>query len=159
MDVTDATFTIEAKILGQRASLQPAWQLVLPIAIAQHQSAEIHPPFLLRDLITYIVHSEVQTFQQRQQERRLLRVLGPQQLADAATSGKISMGGPSDLTSIRTEHKIDEQSASITALQAFEDGLYFVFLNGIQQRFLEDEVLLGPGSTVTFIRLVALIGG
>jgi hypothetical protein len=159
MDVLDTTFTIEAKILGQRASLQPAWQIALPTAIAPHQSPEIQPPFLLRDLITYIVRSEVQTFQQRQQERRLLRVLGPKQIADAASSGKISMGGPSDITSTRTEHEIDEQAASITALQAFEDGLYFIFLNGIQQRFLEDEVLLGPGSTVTFIRLVALIGG
>jgi hypothetical protein len=159
MDVPDTTFTIEAKILGQRASLQPAWQIALPTAIAQHQSPEIHPPFLLRDLITYIVSSEIQTFQQRQQERRLLRVLGPQQITDAAASGKITMGGPSDITSTHAEHEIDERTANITALQAFEDGLYFVFLNGIQQRFLEDEVLLGPGSTVTFIRLVALIGG
>jgi hypothetical protein len=159
MDVPDATFTIEARVIGQRRPLQPAWQVVLPAAVSQGDSTEAHSPFLLRDLIAYIVHSEILAYRQRQQERRLLRVLGPQEIADAASSGKIVMGGASDIPPARSEHDIDEQAAVVTALQAFDDGLYFVFLNGIQQQSLEDEILLRPRSTVTFIRLVALVGG
>jgi hypothetical protein len=62
MDVPDTTFTIEARVIGQRRPIQPVWQIALPTAVSQGQFTEVHPPFLLRDLIAYIVRSEVLVF-------------------------------------------------------------------------------------------------
>jgi hypothetical protein len=155
MDVPEMTFSIEAKMIGKRSPLQAPWQMMLPSTILPGQSSKAQRPFRLRDLIAFIVQNEVHAFHQR----RLLRVLGPQEIADAAPGGKIVISGAFDSVSPYPEQKIDEQTALAAALQAFEDGLYFVFLDGIQYGSLEDEVRIEPGSLVTFIRLVALVGG
>ena len=42
---------------------------------------------------------------------------------------------------------------------AFGDGLFLVLLDGRQETDLDARVEVGPGSTVTFVRLVALAGG
>jgi hypothetical protein len=44
-------------------------------------------------------------------------------------------------------------------LQAFEDGLYFVFIDEVQQTNLDSEVFLKANSKVIFLRLTALVGG
>ena len=44
-------------------------------------------------------------------------------------------------------------------LQAFEDGIYFVFLNEDQKTTLTDTFRITPETKVTFWRLVALAGG
>jgi hypothetical protein len=61
--------------------------------------------------------------------------------------------------SCKPQNEVDDDVAVAVALQAFEDGLYFVFLDGQQQEDLDAEVRLRPDSTLTFIRLVALAGG
>jgi hypothetical protein len=65
------------------------------------------------------------------------------------------MGGLDD----RLPTEVNEDAAVTTALQAFTDGLYFVFLDDVQQQDLDAEVLVRPESRLTFIRLVALPGG
>jgi len=45
------------------------------------------------------------------------------------------------------------------ALQAFEEGLYFVFIDEVQQANLDSEVFLKMDSKVVFLRLTALVGG
>jgi hypothetical protein len=45
------------------------------------------------------------------------------------------------------------------ALQAFEDQLYFVFIDGVQQQHLDQPVRVQSGSRVLFVRLVPLAGG
>jgi hypothetical protein len=45
------------------------------------------------------------------------------------------------------------------ALQAFEDRLYLVLIDGRQQRKLDAPAPVGPDSTLTFLRLVAFAGG
>lgn len=45
------------------------------------------------------------------------------------------------------------------ALEAFEDGLYFVFIDDRQIETLDERVTVGAGSRVRFLRLVALAGG
>ena len=46
-----------------------------------------------------------------------------------------------------------------TAIQAFEDGLYFVFFNEQQLTSLDDAIQLTAESSLKFVRLVALAGG
>lgn len=103
------------------------------------------------------MRAEVQTFQLRQEERRLLHVLEPHQISSAASQGKIIMGGVEPSGFIQQQPDADE--AVQTALQAFTDGLYLVFLDGQQLRDLTVHINPQPGSTLLFIRLVALAGG
>lgn len=95
----------------------------------------------------------------RQEERRLLRVLSPQEIADAASRGKITIGGPREPGQGQDYDEVDEEEAVQTALQGFEDGLYFVFLDGEQQHDLAAPVQPHPASTLKFIRLVPPAGG
>jgi hypothetical protein len=45
------------------------------------------------------------------------------------------------------------------ALQAFEDGLYVIIVDGEEQAELDRDVSLQPDSRVTFVRLAMLAGG
>ncbi len=150
------TFRVEARVVGQRTALHAPWQVPLPASLSQSLSGA-SSPFRLRDLIEHVVRNEVCAFRLRQEERRLIHVLSPQAISAAAATGKIFMGGPDELR--HTEGEIDDETAVITALQAFEDGFYFVFLDGQQQHTLDATVELSSTSTVTFIRLVPLVGG
>ncbi len=140
--------TLEARVLGQRKPLVPQWSLPVPPEVEAGGSA-----LTLRDLITHVVRTEVRAFRERQSERKLLRVLSPQQIGEALQRGKVSMGGE-DL-----QQEVDEDAAVGTALQAFEDGLYLVLLDDEQQRDLDRQVFLRPDSRLTFLRLVAFAGG
>src|SRR4051812_11428254 len=80
----------------------------------------------LRELITRIVVSEVDAFQTRQEKRRLTRVLSPAQIEGGLLKGKVDSGG-SDLEQI-----VDPEAAVVTALQAFEDGLYLVVVDEVE---------------------------
>jgi len=156
MSGPDITFGVEARIVGQRTPLHVPWQVPLPPSLS-YSLAEASSPFRLRDLIEHVVRHELSLFRLRQEERRLLHVLSPQAILAAAATGRITMGGLDELR--LSEGEIDDETAVITALQAFEDGLYFVFLNGQQQHTLDATVELSSTSTLTFIRLVALVGG
>jgi hypothetical protein len=150
-----AVITVEAKVVGQRTPAISGWQVPLP-ALPAADGADTGGYLRLRDLLAGIVRQEALAFRQRQEERRLVRVLSPAAIQQAAATGKIDMGGPREL---QAETEVDDDAAVAVALQAFEDGLYFVFLDGQQQEDLDAEVRLRPDSTLTFIRLVALAGG
>ncbi len=156
MSGSDSTFQIEARVLGRHTPLHAPWQVPLPPSLL-HNLAEASSLFRLCDLIEHVVRHELSMFRLRREEHRLIHVLSPQAISAAAAVGKITMGGPDELR--RNEVEIDDETAVITALQAFEDGLYFVFLNGQQQHTLDATVELSSTSTLTFIRLVALVGG
>ncbi len=141
------TLTIEAKVLGQKRPVFTDWRMKLPPLWEPGDRRK------LRDLITSIVIEEVQGFQKRQEERRLARVLSRAEIAQGVEKGKVDSGE-------RDPGKpVDADEAVATALQAFEDGLYYVFIDDVQQTNLNSEVYLKPKSKVLFIRLVALAGG
>lgn len=143
-----ATITVEGKQLGSKKRLFPDRFLPYPPAFQESGGQTT-----LRDLISRIVLEEVVAFRQRQEEQRLLRALTAAEITRGVEVGKIDPGGR-DL-----DQAVDDDAAVSTALQAFEDGLYYVFIDGEQQAELDRTVYVGPSSTVTFIRLVALAGG
>lgn len=143
-----ATITIEGKQLGRKQRLFPDRQVPYPPDWQRSGGRTT-----LRDLITRIVLNEVTAFRQRQEERRLYRALTAAQITQGASTGKIDPGGR------ELNQLVDDNTAVATALQAFEDGLYFAFIDGQQQKALDATVYVGPNSTVTFVRLVALAGG
>lgn len=140
-----ATLLIEAKLIGQRRPVFSGWRIDVP--------GRGSDSLKLRDLITLVVIEEVESFKKRQQERRLARFLSPAEIERGRIAGKID-SGERDL-----QQEVDPDAAVGTALQAFEDGLYYVFIDGIQQTNLESEVTLQSKNQMTFLRLVALAGG
>lgn len=133
---------VEAKVTGQRR------RIVEPLEIDPPQ-----PPVVLSDLIGSVVAAEVDAFHLRQVDNQMLRVLTPDDIALGVTRGRVTSGG-SDLDQV-----VDVDGATATALEAFRDGLYFVFVDGTQVESLEDPVAVTDESSMMFVRLVPLAGG
>ncbi len=144
----ESTITIEGKVFGQKRPLFADWRMSLP-----REAASAGEGLTLRALITGIVREEVQAFRARQEERRLVRALTKAEIERGLMKGKIDMGGR------EAETEADPQAAVEAALLAFEDGVYYVFVDGEQALDLDASVVVQPDSRVTFLRLVALAGG
>jgi hypothetical protein len=139
--------TLSARALGRRKPLVPDWQVPWPPE--EDGGGE---PLTLRELITKIVLEEVEAFQKRQEQRKLVRILTEREIEAGLEKGRVDSGGR-DL-----HQKVDPEEAVATALQAFEDGIYLVVLDGEEQRDLDREVHVKPESQLVFVRLVMLAG-
>lgn len=110
----------------------------------------------LRNLITHVVSKEVAAFDERQEARRLDRVLSGSQLERARQRGKISPEGADPKHQSPANVNLDEAIA--TALEAFTDGLYLVIIDEVEYRELDAIVRVDPDSRITFLRLTFLAG-
>src|SRR3954469_450173 len=90
----------------------------------------------LRELIGHVVRAEVEAFRSRQEARRLDRVLTARQIEEGGGRGGGGAGGRGIV------QKVDEEDAVGAALQAFEDGLYLVVIDGREHRELDAQVFL-----------------
>src|SRR6266511_5238984 len=143
-----ASIMVEGKVVGQKRSLFTNWSIELP-PLDENQGDHLR----LRDLITSIVMKEVEAFQLRREERKLAQVMSQQEIERSVVTGKVDPGE----RDLQQQVVVDE--AVGVALQAFEDGLYFVFVDDVQQTSLDSEVYLKTNSKVLFLRLTALVGG
>jgi hypothetical protein len=143
-----AMVTVSGKALGRKRPLFADYSVALPPDLGGDGDR-----LTLRRLITAIVRSEVEAFRTRQAERKLLRALTARQIEEGAGKGKIDFGGR------ELDQKVDAEATVAAALQAFEDGLYLVVVDGEEHRELDREVFLGPDTRVTFVRLTLLAGG
>jgi hypothetical protein len=144
-----ATITVDGKVVGQRRPTVADWAVPLPPEVEEGTA-----PWRLRDLITRVVLAEVEAYQDRQERKRSIQALTAGEIRQGIEVGKVAPGGAEERAG---EANPDE--AVRVALQGFEDGLYFVFVDGEQQRRLDDPVPLHAASRVSFLRLVALAGG
>ncbi len=142
---------ISTKALGRRKNLLEDFSTPIPPAEPGDDGGD--GGLTLRDLIERVVVEQVKLFRERQQNRKFIRALTEQQIEEGAAKGKIEMGGRDLDQQVDTDHAIGN------ALQAFEDGIYLVSIDGRRYRELDEQVYLQPGSHVTFIRLVLLAGG
>ena len=108
-------------------------------------------PLTLRKLIEWIVRKEVEAYNERRVQRRLQRVLSPAEIDAGTNRGKLDPGG-------RDVAEADPEQAVGAALQAFEDGLYLVFIDEEEHRDLETPIYLQENTQVTFVRLTFLTG-
>jgi hypothetical protein len=138
--------TINGRVLGRKKPLFTDWSIPLPPDLGGGD------PLTLRILITRIVLEEVKAFRERQEERKVFKALTAARIDQGVAQGKVDMGGR-DL-----KQQVDEDQAGAAALQAFEDGLYLVVLDGEEQRDLDKQIYLQPDSRITFVRLVMLSG-
>lgn len=106
----------------------------------------------LRDVITRIVREEVAAFKSRQRQRATFQAMTEVEVQEAARRGAVKPGleGP--------EQEVNEDAAIANALQAFEDGIYLIFIDEQEQTSLDRQVFLREDSTIKFVRLVMLAG-
>ena len=135
--------TLEVKQIGRKKA----------IITRELQLGEFSSSPTLRDLIERIVTLEVQAFRERQRDAQFIRALTESEIKARRETGKIAMGGLEQVQEVHTD------DAVTVALQAFEDGLYYVFANDEQIESLEQPVNLATDSNIMFLRLVALAGG
>jgi len=139
----------EARALGRRRALIPEWS----IPVDPNPSDGGDGGITLRELIERIVRAEVGAFERRQEARKFVRALSEREIEAGKEKGRIDPGGR-DL-----EQTVDVEQAVGAALQAFEDGLYMVVLDGTEQRELDRQVYVTEESRVVFLRLTFLAGG
>jgi hypothetical protein len=140
--------TIVGRALGRRKLLFDGFSMPPP---AERGDGG---PLRLRDLIEHIVRQEVEAYEQRQEARRLDRVLSANEIERSETRGKISPEGRDPKQ--RPAAKVDLDAAVATALEAFGDGLYLVVIDDREYRDLDAIVRLEDDSRITFVRLTFL---
>lgn len=137
--------TFERRTTGGRGG-SPSFAVALPDGAADGG-------LTLRELIALAVREELAAFAERRVERTFAQILTDERLAAGRATGRIDSGQRS------TAPPPPSDVAVATAIEAFEDGLFLVLVDGRQEHELDALVLVGPDSTVTFVRLVALAGG
>ena len=60
---------------------------------------------------------------------------------------------------LRTPRKIDPEKQAYVALDAFQKNGYFILIDDQQAETLEQEVLVGTNTSVSFVQLTPLVGG
>ena len=111
-----------------------------------------HEPRTVRELIRECVHTCVRQYNERAAKSDDPDPLSAEQIADMSEIGKIAFG-------INYGEKLpDEKKAVSDAYQAYEDGLFRVFIGEDEAGELDSTVSISEGSEVTFIRLVMLAG-
>jgi len=140
---------ITTRAVGRRGPLLKDWSFDLPPDIGGGEE-----PLTLRTLIDRIVRQQVAAFRKRQEENQFIRVLTTREIAEGAQRGKILPGASEVKPQV-----VDDEQAVGAALQAFEDGLYLVLIDGDEQTSLDGEIFLSDDSQVVFLRLTMLAGG
>ena len=141
-----SSITVEAKVFGRRRPIITDWSVPLPTRGKEEC-------LTLRQLIICVVQAEVEAFKTRQTAQKLQQVLSATQIDLGIAQGKVTLGDRD------FEQTVDLEAAIDNAILGFIDGLYYVFLDDVQEDDLDAEVTLQPDSQLTFLRLVALVGG
>ena len=106
----------------------------------------------LRQLIETIVRLEVEKFNSRGIENKLIPFLTEAEITDQSTVGKVSFGR------LYRDKQADPEKAAETALQGFEDGLFRVLAGSEEAKELDAPLPIHENETLTFIRLTFLAG-
>lgn len=106
----------------------------------------------LRQLLTAVVETEVDRYNQKGTEAQLIPFLTAQQIEDRAFAGKISFGA------IYSDRKADKQKAVDNAIQCWQDGLVRVFVDEVEVTELDGMLSIRENAVLTFIRLTFLAG-
>lgn len=110
-----------------------------------------HPPERVGELIRECVHTCVKEYRSRA-AGRTEQPLTPDEIENQKEIGRIAFGIHYN------EGKVDEQKAAATAMQAYEDGLFRIFLNEQELGKAEEHIELKTEDVLTFIRLTMLSG-
>jgi len=106
----------------------------------------------LRQLIKNMVAQQVKTTQHKKNDAEWLAYLMPEDIQEQAAAGKVGFGA------IYNDGVPDVEGAMATAVTAYEDGLFKVFLNDEELQGLDEPLILQEDDNVVFIRFTMLAG-
>ncbi|PLT33262.1 hypothetical protein [Bacillus sp. V5-8f] len=109
-------------------------------------------PCTLKELITAIVTKNVTGFRVGDASDQFFGFLPASEIEMQASSGKVGF------THKYNSKKEDLQQSIVTAITAFEDGLYKVFIGEEEIEQLDSPILMQDEDVVTFIRVTMLAG-
>ncbi|MBE1553680.1 hypothetical protein [Sporosarcina limicola] len=132
---------VTVKNLGKRKNVLTKLGIELPII-----------PTTLRELITEVVSLNVQQLNDKQQSTALIPFLTETEIEERGESGKIGFGA------VYNEQSPDLAKAVETAIVAFEDGFYKVFIREDEKSNLELPLTLNEEDEIVFIRFTMLAG-
>ena len=135
--------SVRAKVTGQRGSSVGDHPVELQLAPG---------PVTASQLITAAVVAEVVAHEARADEATVVRVLTGTALSADLTRGAVRTG------EVERPPEVDVDAAVATALLAFEDGIFKVFV-GERELLADGTADLADGAQVLFLRLVPLAGG
>lgn len=119
-------------------------------------------PISARRLIEAAVTAEVAAHQARAEEASLVRVLTEKSLLEDLARGVVRVGGLQDEgqgePAPAKVSRVEVSNAVETALLAFEDGIFKVFI-GDDELTADADVEVADGAALLFLRLVPLAGG
>lgn len=147
-----ASILVSTRVPGRHSPTTPDWRVPLPPARTDSE------PLTVRALITRVVQEELAAFRSRQREARLRWILSERKILTDAAQGRVRPGPSAPAPRASTSISDESDQAVANALQAFEDGLYLVLLDGRELRRLDEVVQVQPESVLTFLRLTFLAG-
>lgn len=106
----------------------------------------------LKDLIETLVRNNVRDFNNNIDDTKVLAFLTPLGIQTQSESGKIGFN------SVENKTKADISKSIKNALQAFEDGIFLVFIDEDEIQSLNEKITLKTSSTIVFIRMTFLAG-
>lgn len=109
-------------------------------------------PTTLRELIIEVVRKNVQDFNNKEVDAPLMNYLTKNDIELQSATGKVGFGAHYN------ECKADVEEAIGVAIQAFEDGLYKVYVREEEIEKLDAPLNCQEGDEVAFIKLIMLAG-
>lgn len=106
----------------------------------------------LRELLCALAEAEVNTYNAKEPEKRLVDYLTAEQIEAQAEAGKVSFG------SVYSDKKANKHKAVQNVLQCFSDGLVRVLIDGSELTELDAPLEISENAEFTFIRLTFLTG-
>lgn len=102
----------------------------------------------VRELIRERVHHEVKEFNRRQDNLMFHGLVQPED-AERELNG----------SRLRTHRPLDWEAQFALALAGFSANAFFLLVDNRQAERLDEEFVVGPQTTVSFIKLTPLVGG
>jgi hypothetical protein len=109
-------------------------------------------PSTLREVITEIISTNVDKYNNRELESSLVNYLTFDEVETQAHTGKVGFGRRVNAQQTDVTKAID------TAMIAFTDGLYRVFVEDKEIESLDEKFQIKEGNLLTFIRFTMLSG-
>ncbi|MDE7294199.1 MAG: hypothetical protein K2N72_07225 [Oscillospiraceae bacterium] len=109
-------------------------------------------PHTVGELITEAVRTCVEAYNSRVKKGDSAEPITDEDIRDMADVGKIAFGIN------YSQNEADEKTAAENALQAYEDGLFRIFIGEREAGELSDSISLSENDSVTFIKLTMLSG-
>ncbi len=132
---------VRVKALGKRRDVLVPTAYAVPDGIRS-----------LRQLLLAIAEKEVDSYNRRLTEPRLLPLLTPQEVEAQAQAGKVGFG------ELWSEKRADGTGAGRNVIRCFQDGLVRVLMEEQELTELDAPLEIPAGAVFTFIRLAFLTG-